>query len=154
MDCLPIILLWAVRSINLTFARYSPVLEIQNDRILFWFYLLRDHSKRVSVASFDKQVKLKYPRWYISQTPSRWTAKSATLFLFISSWFIFLGFIDNHFNGPTWCMTLIWPFICNGTSLRYLTLKRLSFRQGGGIAYATLFHETSKKTGKNEVHFQ
>ena len=59
--CLPIILIQAVRSINLTFARYSPVLEIQKDRILFWFYLLRDHSKRVSVASFDKQVKLKYP---------------------------------------------------------------------------------------------
>ena len=61
LDCLPIILIRAVRSINLTFARYSPVLEIQKDRILFWFYLLRDHSKRVSVASFDKQVKLKYP---------------------------------------------------------------------------------------------
>ena len=61
LDCLPIILWRAVRSISLTFARYSPVLEIQKDRILFWFYLLRDHSKRVSVASFDKQVKLKYP---------------------------------------------------------------------------------------------
>ena len=61
LDCLPIILIRVVRSINLTFARYSPVLEIQKDRILFWFYLLRDHSKRVSVASFDKQIKLKYP---------------------------------------------------------------------------------------------
>ena len=144
MDCLPI---------NLTFARYSPVLEIQKDRILFWFYLLRDHSKQVSVASFDKQVKLKYPGWYISQTPSRWTAKSATLFLFISSRFIFLGFIDNHFNGPAWCVTPIRPFICNGTSLRYLTLKRLGYRQRGGIAYATLFRETSEQE-KKEVHFQ
>ena len=66
--------------------------------------------------------------WYISQTPGRWTAKSGTLFLFISSWFIFLGFIDNHFNGRAWCVTLIRPFICNGTSLRYLTLKRIGFR--------------------------
>ena len=92
LDCLPIILLQAVRSINLTFARYSPVLEIQKDRILFWFYLLRDHSKRVSVASFDKQVTSKYPGWYISQTPS----------------------------------------------------------QGGGIAYATLFRETS---GQEKMKF-
>ena len=76
--------------------------------------------------------------------PNR-TVKSATLFLFISSWFIFLGFIDNHFNGPAWCVTPIRPFICNGTSLRYLTLKGLGFRQGGGIAYANLFRETSEQ---------
>ena len=60
-NCLFIILLRAVRSINLTFARYSPVLEMQNDRTLFWLYLFRDHRKRVIVASLDKRVKLKYP---------------------------------------------------------------------------------------------
>ena len=42
-------------------------------------------------------------------------------------------------------MTPIRLFICNGTSLRYLTLKRLGFRQGGGIAYANLFRETSEQ---------
>ena len=60
-NCLFIILLRAVRIINLTFARYSPILEMQNDRILFWLYLFRDHRERVIVASLDKRVKLKYP---------------------------------------------------------------------------------------------
>ena len=82
-----------------------------------------------------------------------WIANLATFFLFISSCFIFLGFIDNHFNSPAWCVTSIRPFICNGTSLRYLTLKRLGFRQGGGIAYANLFRQTSEPK-KHEVHFQ
>lgn len=81
----------------------------------------------------------------LSWFPCSGFAKSATLYLFISSWFIFLGFIDNHFNGPARCVTPIRPFICNGTSLRYLTLKRFGFRQGGGIAYAYLFRETSEQ---------
>ena len=72
-------------------------------------------------------------------------ARSTTLYLFISPWFIFLGFIDNYFIGPAWCVTPIGPFICNGTSLRYLTLKRLGFRQGRGIASADFFRETLKQ---------
>ena len=40
--------------------------------------------------------------------------------------------------GPAWCVTPIGPFMCNGTSLRYLTLKRLGFRQGRGIASAEM----------------
>ena len=72
-------------------------------------------------------------------------ARSTTLYLFISLWFIFLGFIDNYFIGPAWCVTPIRPFICNGTSLRYLTLKRLSFRLGRGIASADFFRETLKQ---------
>ena len=72
-------------------------------------------------------------------------ARSTTLYLFISPWLIFLGFIDNYFNGPAWCVTPIGPFICNGTSLRYLTLKRLCFRQGRGIASADFCRETLKQ---------
>ena len=75
-------------------------------------------------------------------------ARSTTLYLFISPWFIFLGFIDNYFIGPAWCVTPIGPFICNGTSLRYLTLKRLGFRQGRGIASADFFRETLKQKKK------
>ena len=47
--------------------------------------------------------------------------------------------------GPAWCVTPIGPFICNGTSLRYLTLKRLGFRQGRGIASTDFFRETLKQ---------
>ena len=60
LNCLFIILLRAIRSTNLTFARYSPVLEMRNDRILLWFYLFRDYRKRVIVPSLDKRVKFKY----------------------------------------------------------------------------------------------
>ena len=42
----------------------------------------------------------------LSWFPCHGFAKSATLCLFISSWFIF--------NGPTWCMTPIQPLISNG----------------------------------------
>ena len=44
-------------------AQYLPVLEMQNDHVLFWFYHFRHHRKRVIVAFLDKQVtgKLKYP---------------------------------------------------------------------------------------------
>ena len=58
----------------------------------------------------------------------------------------FLVFIDSYFNGPAWCVTPIRPFICCGTTLRYLTLKRLGFRQGRGIASADFVKLQNKKT--------
>ena len=51
LNCLFITLLGAVWSIILTFAWYSPVLEMQNDFIWFWSYLFRDHRKQVIIAS-------------------------------------------------------------------------------------------------------
>ena len=51
LKCLFITLLGAVWSIILTFAWYSPVLEMQNDFIWFWSYLFRDHRKQVIIAS-------------------------------------------------------------------------------------------------------
>ena len=60
----------------------------------------------------------------------------------------FLVFIDSYFNGPAWCVTPIRPFICCGTTLRYLTLKRLGFRQGRGIAYADFVKLQNNKNMK------
>ena len=56
-----------------------------------------------------------------------------------------LSFLVLLTIGPAWCVTPIGPFMCNGTSLRYLTLKRLGFRQGRGIASADFFRDTLKK---------
>ena len=50
-----------------------------------------------------------------------------------------------HLDSSFLVLLTIGNFICNGTSLRYLTLKRLGFRQGRGIASADFFRETLKQ---------
>ena len=65
------ILLWAVWSINPTFGWYLPVLEMQNDHILFWFYLFHDHRKWVIVPFLDKRVKISGCRNVEHQEPMK-----------------------------------------------------------------------------------
>lgn len=65
------ILLWAVWSINPTFCWYLPVLEMQNDHILFWFYLFHDHRKWVIVPFLDKRVTISGCRNVEHQEPRK-----------------------------------------------------------------------------------
>ena len=65
------ILLWAGWSINPTFGWYLSVLEMQNDHILFWFYLFHDHRKWVIVPFLDKPVKISGCRNVEHQDPMK-----------------------------------------------------------------------------------